>query len=119
MKDSIVNGTAPASFVRDTLLHKDTKFGGTDEEAMYLAMSLIGAGSENPRLTMNTFVMAAPCHPNVFQKTREEADRICGVAAERLPSLDDLSNMPYTCAVLKEVLRWLDRPHFSFVLFAK
>lgn len=119
VKESIVNGTAPASFVRDTLLHKDTKFGGTDEEAMYLAMSLIGAGSDNPRLTMNTFVMAALCHPNVFQKTREEADRICGVAAERLPSLDDLSNMPYTCAVLKEVLRWLDRPHLSSVLFAK
>ena len=106
VKEAIANGTAPASFVRDTLLHQDTKFRGTDEEAMYLAMSVIGAGSDNPRLTMNTFVMAVLCHPDVFQKTREEADRICGIAAERLPNLDDQSNMPYACAVLKEVLRW-------------
>ena len=64
VKDAIANGTAPASFVRDTLLHGDTKFKGSDEEAMHLAMSVIGAGSDNPRLTLNTFVMAALCHPD-------------------------------------------------------
>ena len=72
---------------------------------MYLAMSVIGAGSDNPRLTLNTFVMAALCHPNEFQKLRNEADRVCG-EAQRLPNLDDMSDMPYTCAVLKEILRW-------------
>ena len=66
VKDAVANGTAPASFVRDTLLHDDTKFKGSDEEAMYLAMSVIGAGSDNSRLTINTFVMAALCHPDEF-----------------------------------------------------
>ena len=105
VKDAIANGTAPASFVRDTLLHGDTKFKGSDEGAMYLAMSVIGAGSDNPRLTLNTFVMAALCHPGEFKKLRNEANRVCG-EAQRLPNLDDMSDMPYTCAVLKEVLRW-------------
>ena len=105
VKQSIASGAAPPSFVRDVLLHTDTKFRGSDEEAMYLAMSVIGAVSDNPRLTMNTFVMAALCHPEVLQKTRNEADLVCG-QAERLPNLDDMSRMPYTCAVLKEILRW-------------
>lgn len=105
VKNAIAQGTAPASFVRDTLLHGDTNFKGSDEEAMYLAMSVIGAGSDNPRLTLNTFVMAALCHPDQFQKLRNEANRVCG-EAQRLPNLDDMSDMPYTCAVLKDVLRW-------------
>ena len=105
VKDAIADGTAPASFVRDTLPHGDTKFKGSDEEAMYLTMSVTGAGSDNPRLTLNTFVMAALCHPDEFQKLRNEANRVCG-EAQRLPNLDDMSDMPYTCAGLKEVLRW-------------
>ena len=106
VKQAISNGTAPASFARDTLLHPDTKYTGDDEDAMYLALSVISAGSDNARMTLNTFVMAALCYPAVFQKAREEADKVCGAHAERLPRIQDMPNMPYTCALVKEVLRW-------------
>lgn len=105
VKQAVTNGTAPSSFVRDTLLHKDTRYSGNDEQAMYVAMSIIGAGSDNPRLAMNTFVMAALCYPSAFQKARNEIDCICDFA-DRLPTIDDIDRMPFICAMVKEVLRW-------------
>ncbi|PYI24817.1 cytochrome P450 [Aspergillus violaceofuscus CBS 115571] len=108
-------GTAPPSFVRDVLLHEDTKFTGDDQEAMYVAMQLIEAGSDTTREVLNTFAMAALCYPDKFQKAREEVDRIC-VDREngtlRLPCLADMESMPYVCGVIKELLRW--RPIFVF-----
>ena len=105
VKRAIAKGTAPPSFVRDVLLNQDTKYTGTDEEAMYLAMSILSAGSDNPRMAMNCFVMAALCHPEVLQKAREEIDAVCGHAS-RLPGIDDMTSMPYLCALVKEVVRW-------------
>ncbi|EAW17229.1 uncharacterized protein NFIA_005930 [Aspergillus fischeri NRRL 181] len=52
------------------------------------------------------------CYPEVFQKARAEVDRLCGTDKKklRLPVLDDMDQMPYTCAIIKELLRW--RPIF-------
>ncbi|KAL8940472.1 MAG: hypothetical protein Q9216_002801 [Gyalolechia sp. 2 TL-2023] len=106
VKQMIDEGTAPPSFVRNALLHVDFKYTGNDEQAMYLAMSAISAGSDNTRMILNTFVMAALCHPDVLQKARAEVDTACGSNAERLPLISDIDRMPYICALIKEVLRW-------------
>ena len=100
------DGTAPPSFVRDALLARETQYAGNDEEAMYLAMSTISAGSDNTRMPLNTLVMAALCHPDAIAKAREEADAVCGSMAGRLPGICDIPKMPYTNALVKEVLRW-------------
>lgn len=109
VKAAIAAGTAPPSFVRDTLLHPDTKFKGTDDEAMYVAMSVIGAGSDNPRLTLNTFVMSALVNRPAHALARAEVDAVCGSVngkQMRLPTLQDMDTMPYTLALIKEILRW-------------
>ena len=106
LKGMIEEGTAPPSFVRDALLHADFKYRGDDEQAMYLALSAISAGSDNTRMILNTLVMAALCYPEAMQKARDEADAVCGANAERLPLISDIDAMPYTCALVKEVLRW-------------
>lgn len=111
IKEQIANGTAPPSFVRDVLLNEKTKFSGNDEAAMYVAMQLIEAGSDTTRETLNIFVMAALCYPDIFHKARADVDRVCGANAERLPSLADMESLPYICAMIKEVLRW--RPIFQ------
>lgn len=98
----LASGDEP-SFMRDTILET---YPATENEAMYDTILAITAGADNPRMTMNAFVMACLAYPGVVQKAREEIDRICGADAERLPSLDDLPNLPYMCAVVKEVLRW-------------
>ncbi|KAL8748940.1 MAG: hypothetical protein Q9199_007981 [Rusavskia elegans] len=106
LKQSIAEGTAGPSLVRDVLLHEDTKYPGGDEQAMYLAMSTISAGSDNPRMAMNVFVMAALCYPEPFSKARAELDRVCGHDANRLPGVVDMVSLPYLCALVKEVVRW-------------
>ena len=105
VRTAVDAGDAPASFVRDVLLHPDMKYKGDNEEAMYLATSVMAAGGDNTRMTLNTFIMAIISHPEALQRAREETDIICGYA-KRLPSLADMSSMPYLSAMVKEVLRW-------------
>ena len=111
VKQAIANGTAPPSFVRDVILCPDTKYSGDDEQAMYLALSTMSAGSDNPRMAMNAFVMAAICFPEPFEYARKEVDEMCGANAQRLPCISDMDRMPYMSALVKEVLRWRPTLH--------
>ena len=78
VRSAVAAGTAPPSFVRDALLHPDTRYTGDDENATYLALSVISVGSDNTRLALNTFVMAALRHPAVFARVCAEIDVVCG-----------------------------------------
>ncbi|KAK1600071.1 cytochrome P450 [Colletotrichum navitas] len=111
IKEKVENGTAPPSFVRDVLLNPDTRYRGSHDEGMYVAMSLIEAGSDTTREALNIMTMAALEYPDVFVKARDEVDRVCGVGEHaRLPTLADMDELRYICAMAKEVLRW--RPIF-------
>lgn len=105
IKQDVAEGKASPSFVTDVLL-QDSKFSDNDEEAMYLATSIVAAGSDNVRMTMNVFAMAALCYPEVIQRARDEIDNVCGQNAERLPCLEDMERLPYITAIIKEGLRW-------------
>lgn len=107
VKTAVVNGEAPPSFVRDVLLHPDVKYTGDDEEAMYLATSVMAAGGDNTRMTTNVFIMAMVTRPDAQARAREELDRVCTHGQSlRLPQMTDLDAMPYIGAMIKEVLRW-------------
>ena len=43
-------------------------------------------------------------HPEAQAKAFEEVDRVIG--QDRLPTLEDLDNLPYIEALMKETLRW-------------
>lgn len=64
-------------------------------------------------LTWTTFLLST--HPEVFQRVREEADRVIG---DRFPTADDLRALDYTHAVLREALR-LYPPGWVFGRVAK
>ncbi|KAM0507798.1 hypothetical protein ACHAQF_003637 [Verticillium nonalfalfae] len=107
IRRAVDEGAAPPSFVRDVLLHPDVRFAGDDEEAMYLATSVMAAGGDNTRMTINVFVMAMATRPEAQARAREEIDGVCtNGAALRLPQMADLPAMPYVSAMIKEVLRW-------------
>lgn len=57
VRSAVAAGTAPPSFVRDAL-HPDARYTGDDEIAMYLALSVISAESDNTQLTLNAFAIA-------------------------------------------------------------
>ena len=100
-------GSAPPSFIHDVLLHPDTRYSGDDEEAMYLATSIMAAGGDNRRMTINTFIMAMITNLKVQVRAREEIDRVCTRGRSlRLPRISDLLKMPYVAAMIKETLRW-------------
>ena len=113
VRKAFEEGTAPPSFIRDALLVRETEYSGNDEDNMYLSMTILSAGSDSPRMALNTLVMAALCYPEATAKARAEADAVCGDKAERLPGLSDMSQMPFTSALIKEILRW--RPPFPIV----
>ncbi|KAI1374034.1 cytochrome P450 2C31 [Hypoxylon crocopeplum] len=97
------DSNAVPSFVRDVVLKE---YWGTEEEAMYLTMSVISAGVDNPPTVTNVWIMACLAYPATVQRAHDELERVCGVKANRLPSLDDLPRLPYMFAVVKECLRW-------------
>ena len=105
VKTAVDAGTAPTSFVRDVLLHPSSKYTGDNEEALYLATSIMAAGGDNTRMALNSFVMALISYPGVLPQARAEVDNICGYA-KRLPTIADMPSMPYLSACVKEVLRW-------------
>jgi hypothetical protein len=53
VKKKIDDGTAPPSFVRDGLLHPDAKFSGNEQEAMYVTLQLVEAGSGTTRKVLS------------------------------------------------------------------
>ncbi|KAH8586135.1 cytochrome P450 [Bisporella sp. PMI_857] len=78
---------------------------------MYLTIQLIEAGSDIAREVHNIMVMSSFEYPKPFKKAREEIDRVRGTGLEvRFPTLADMNELPYICAMVKEVLRW--RPIF-------
>ncbi|KAK4206937.1 cytochrome P450 [Rhypophila decipiens] len=114
VKAKVENGTAGPSFVRDYLMHPDTRFKGDSDDLMYVAMQLIEAGSDTTREALNIMTMAALEYPDIFAKARAEVDRVCGVGKDaRLPTLEDMEVLPYISAMCKEVLRW--RPIFPML----
>ncbi|KAJ5805937.1 cytochrome P450 [Penicillium pulvis] len=108
IRNAVQDGTAKPGFVRDTLLHPEMRYKGSEEEAMYLATSVIAAGSDNTRMTLNTFLMAMISHPEILARAREEMDAVCVEedGTLRLPGMADFEKLPYLAAMVKEVLRW-------------
>ena len=51
------------------------------------------------------FFLAMALYPSVQARAQAEIDCVCGSGA-RLPKLADKSNLPFTEALLTEVLRW-------------
>ena len=102
----VADGVAPPSFTRDVILRSKTKYAADNDEAMYLSTSIVAAGSDNVRMTLNVFVMAAICNPEMIAKARTRIDSVCGPNANRLPNLADMESLPYISAIVKECLRW-------------
>ncbi|KAG5650435.1 hypothetical protein H0H81_012286 [Sphagnurus paluster] len=113
VKQSMSNGTAPPSLVRELLLEYDGEERAIFEERLkWAAGSIYGAGSETPTeswmhqtyATALVFVMAMALNPEKQALAQAEIDRVVGT--ERLPVIADRPDLPYLAAVIKETMRW-------------
>ncbi len=48
-------------------------------------------------------ILAMSLHPEVQARAQADLDRIVG---DRLPTIEDMSSLPYIMAIVKETLRW-------------
>jgi cytochrome P450 len=74
------------------------------EDVCYALGELYVAGIHTTKMVLEILIMISILHKDVVQKAQAELDSIVG--PERLPSFDDLENLPYIRAIVCELLRW-------------
>ena len=52
---------------------------------------------------MNSMILGMVAFPEVVSKAQKELDAVVG---ERIPQFEDMRNLPYIRAMVREVLRW-------------
>jgi len=67
-----------------------------------MAASIMGAGSGTPAHWIQFLVLIMVAHPEVQKKAHEEIDLVIGT--DRMPTLQDLNNLPYIQAIINEVI---------------
>ncbi|ESK87004.1 cytochrome p450 [Moniliophthora roreri MCA 2997] len=91
------------SFVA-SLVETQQRHGLDDKASAWLAAMLYLAGYETTATAMGWLILAMIAFPEAQHKVHEEIDRVVG--RTRIPTLRDMDDLPYTRAVVKEVLRW-------------
>ncbi|KAF3920744.1 hypothetical protein ABW20_dc0100697 [Dactylellina cionopaga] len=79
------------------------------DDIAYVAAGIFEAGTETTAMTINTFLLAAVCYPEMVKQAQAELDQRC-IKKNRLgdtvvPTFEDLQHMPYLGAIVKESLR--------------
>lgn len=73
---------------------------------IFLAGSVIEAGSDTTRVSLSQILAAAALFPDWVERARKQIDEVCGANAERLPVAGDAPRMPLVKAAAKEAVRW-------------
>jgi cytochrome P450 len=101
-KDRHAKGNAMPCFTLD-MIRAQKEEGFSDVFGADLAGGSIAAGTETTANTLYGFIQAMVLFPAVQQKAQEELDRVVG---DRLPTIEDMPNLPYIGLCVKESLRW-------------
>ncbi|EIN06323.1 cytochrome P450 [Punctularia strigosozonata HHB-11173 SS5] len=112
-KDRVSDGrqTGLESFM-DIIVKRQAELGLTDDMATLLGTVLMDGGSDTTPSFMQSFVLMITAHPEVQRRLHEEMDAVVG--RERVPCYDDIDNLPYLKATLREVHRF--RPVFPMAI---
>lgn len=76
----------------------------TEDQGAYVVGTLFEAGAGTTAAAMMSFLLAMIVHPEVLKRLQTDIDSVVG--SGRLPTFDDMPQLPYVRAVAKEVLRW-------------
>ncbi|KIX97064.1 uncharacterized protein Z520_07178 [Fonsecaea multimorphosa CBS 102226] len=109
-KERALTGTGRPCFCNDLLKAQEReKF--DDDQAAYISGSLLEAGFDTTASTLQGFILAMMMFPEVQKKAQRELDEVVG--SDRLPTMDDLPELPYVHACAKESLRWMPTTVFA------
>lgn len=76
----------------------------SEDFAAHIPGTFFEAGSDTTSTELYAFVQALLLYPEAQQKGQAEVDAVVG--NDRLPTLEDIPNLPYTRASVKETFRW-------------
>ncbi|KAG9000126.1 hypothetical protein FRB93_012890 [Tulasnella sp. JGI-2019a] len=86
------------------ILAKAEAYGLSREAIAYTGGSMLNAGSATTTSYLHFLVLLLVEHPEVQEKAHAELDRVIGPG--RLPTLEDMANLPYICAIIQEIHRY-------------
>ncbi|KAG2144265.1 cytochrome P450 [Suillus clintonianus] len=104
VKDQMDVGIALKSFTSNLLEGRSTLSVEEDHMVKWSAASLYAGGADTTVSTIYSLFLAMTLFPHVQKKAQAEIDTVVGT--DRLPSFADRDSLPYTAALVKEVLRW-------------
>lgn len=102
IREGIKNGNAPECLMK-TFLENEDEYGLSRDESAYVIGTFFEAGSGTTAAAMLSLCLAMCWFPETQARAQAEIDAICG---DRMPEFDDLPNLPFGRAVIKETLRW-------------
>ncbi|KZV67278.1 cytochrome P450 [Peniophora sp. CONT] len=103
VQKEVDEGSERASFCATLIRDRDRYRLSTHENA-WLAASVNGAGSDTTRATMEWWTFAMILYPGVQKRAQDELDAVIG--RTRAPTFADMHQLPYICAMVKELIRW-------------
>ncbi|KAG7439125.1 cytochrome P450, partial [Guyanagaster necrorhizus] len=86
------------------LLENKTKLRLNDDELVYIAGTMFGAGSATTASAISIVIMAAACFPQMQNWIQDELDVVVG--RKRVPTFDDFADLPRVRAFVLESHRW-------------
>jgi len=107
VKESLKSGSARNTSIASTCLDRSNDLsdqGFAQEDIRMITASLYIAASDTTLSISRVFFLLMAVHPDIQRKAQKEIDRLLG--GERLPTLSDMDDLPYTYAILKEIYRW-------------
>ncbi|CAE7065561.1 unnamed protein product, partial [Rhizoctonia solani] len=109
VKSQMAKGIAEPSFTSKLLQPENGKEIAREEEdnIKRVAASLYGAASDTTVSAVKTFFLAMTLYPDVQAKAYSEiASYLQTQPHKRFITMDDRLNLPYTSALVRELLRW-------------
>ncbi|ESK89478.1 cytochrome p450 [Moniliophthora roreri MCA 2997] len=108
IKEAVLRGQETGTSFCSMLVESHERHGLNDLESAWLAAMVLLAGIETTMTTLGWMILAMITFPEVQRKAQEELDRVVG--RTRIPTLNDMENLPYMRALVKEALRWRPAP---------
>jgi cytochrome P450 len=103
--EQVAAGKAPHCYAREIYQRKESWYaqGLTEEHLIWLTTGLVEAGFETTAATLNSLVLHLAANKTVQDKAHDELVNVVG--PNRLPTFEDVGNLPYLRACVKEMLR--------------
>ncbi|VDC01482.1 unnamed protein product [Peniophora sp. CBMAI 1063] len=102
-QDSISEGDKQGSFCA-VLAQQADRYKLNTRESAWCAATMFAGGAHTTATMMVWWVLAMLVSPESQQRAQRELDSIVG--RSRVPTFADIPQLPYICAMVKEVLRW-------------